>query len=66
MNRDGQINWINNLAQNIADYGGEGTAVELVDYALSPEGQAEWGITVPAWFDDHDRYLLIVRVGARL
>lgn len=57
-----QINWINEIAANIAENLGDGTAEELVTYALSDEGRAAWGIELPAWFDAHDRALLVERV----
>ena len=59
MDRVQQVNWIEELAQNIAQNLGDGTAEELVEYALSDEGRESWGIELPDWFDDHDRSLLI-------
>ena len=59
MDRTGQVDWIRNLADNIAANLGEGTAGELVGYALSDEGRESWGIELPDWFDSHDRNLLI-------
>lgn len=46
-------------ASNIASNLGEGTAEELVEYALSDEGRESWGIELPEWFSDYDRRLLI-------
>ena len=46
------------LAGNIAANLGEGTAEELVEFALRDEGRDSWGIEIPAWFDEHDRSLL--------
>jgi hypothetical protein len=43
---------------------GEGTAAELVEYALSDEGRNSWGID--GELDDHDRALLIRFVGESL
>jgi hypothetical protein len=63
--RVAQVNWINEMAVNIAAYLGEGTPEELVEFALSDEGRDSWGIAVPAWFDDHDRRLLIENVAER-
>jgi len=57
--RTAQVNWLRELAGNIAANLGEGTAEELVDYALSDEGRESWGIEIPQWFDAHDRSLLI-------
>ena len=53
-----QVNWILQFADSIAQNMGEGTAEELVEYALSDEGREPWGIELPTWFDDHDRRLL--------
>lgn len=57
--RAGQVSWLQELAANISSNLGEGTAEELVDYALSDEGRDSWGIETPDWFDEHDRQLLI-------
>ena len=57
-----QVNAIGELAANIADNLGEGTAEELVEFALSDEGRTSWGIELPEWFDDTDRALLIREV----
>lgn len=54
-----QVNWLRELAANIAANLGEGSADELVEYALSDEGRESWGIDIPAWFDDHDRAFLV-------
>jgi len=54
-----QVNWLRELAGNIAANLGDGTAEELVEYALSDEGRESWGIEIPEWFDDHDRGLLV-------
>ena len=62
VDRTQQVNWINELAANIAENLGEGTAAELVEYALSAEGRESWGIELPEWFDAHDRGLLIQAV----
>lgn len=59
-----QVNWISELAGNIAENLGEGTAEELVEYALSDEGKESWGIEIPTWFDDHDQKLLTALVQA--
>ena len=61
-NRVAQINWIEELAQNIAQNLGEGTAEELVEYALSDEGRDSWNIEIPEWFDDTDRAGLVLTV----
>jgi len=50
-------NQIRELAFNIASNLGEGTAEELVEYALSDEGRESWGIDIE--LDDHDRALLV-------
>lgn len=65
MDRVTQVNWINELAANMANMGG-GTAEEIIEYALSKEGQESWGIDLPDWFDDHDRWLLTQRVAESL
>lgn len=64
--RIAQVNWLNELAGNIANNLGEGSAEELVEYALSEEGRECWGIELPEWFDDHDRRLLTGRVADHL
>ena len=64
--RTAQVNWLREMADNIAGNLGEGTAEELVEYALSDEGRESWGIELPEWFDDHDRNLLIKWVGENL
>jgi len=61
-----QVNWLRELAGNIAANLGEGTAEELVEYALSREGRESWGITIPQWYSLHDRGLLIQWVGESL
>ena len=58
MDRVAQVNWIEFLGANIAANLGEGTAEELVEFALSAEGRESWGIEIPEWFDDYDRDLL--------
>ena len=57
MDRIEQVNWLRELAVNIAQNLGEGTAEELVEYALG-EGREPWGIEIPEWFDARDRELL--------
>ena len=57
------MSWLEELAANIEQalgggYWTEGTAEEKVEYALSKEGREAWGITLPRWFDKHDRGLL--------
>ena len=68
-----QVNFLNELAANIAMIGeppapnlGDGTAEEMVEYALSDEGRDAWGLVIPDWFDDHDRRLLVERVAESL
>ena len=57
--RTRQVNALQELASNITSLVGEGTAEELVGYALSEEGRDSWNIELPWWFDDHDRSLLV-------
>jgi len=64
--RERQVNWLRGLAANIAENLGEGTAAELVGYALSQEGRESWGIELPNWFDAQDRRLLVRFVGENL
>ena len=52
-----RVNQIRELAANIASNLGEGSADELVEYALSDEGRESWGIDIE--LDDHDRRLLV-------
>ena len=65
MDRVSQVNWLQNLAVNIAQNLGEGTAQELVEYARSEEGSV-WGIEWPEWYDKHDEKLLIELVAESL
>ena len=64
--RVAQVNWLDELAANITANLGVGTAEELVEYALSDEGRDSWNIDLPAWFDDHDRDLLVSKVRQNL
>ena len=64
MDRVQEINRIEELAQNIAQNLGEGTAEELVEYALSDEGRESWGIDIE--LDDYDRGLLVQCVAKAL
>jgi len=57
VDRTAEVNAIRELAANIACNLGEGTAEELVEYALSDEGRESWGIDIE--LDDHDRRLLV-------
>ena len=57
MDRTAEVNAIRELAFNIASNLGEGSADELVEYALSDEGRESWGIDIE--LDDHDRALLV-------
>ena len=63
-----QTSWLRelagNIAQNLAD--GDVTAEEVVDYALSEEGEMDWGISIPQWFDQNDRRLLTRMVERRI
>jgi len=65
MDRVSQVNWLRELAVNIAENLGEGTAEELVEYAHSEEGKV-WGIEWPDWYDEHDRKLLTELVAEAL
>jgi hypothetical protein len=64
--RTDQVSWFQELAGNIASNLGEGTAEELVGYALSEEGAESWGVELPGWFDDYDRDLLTRFVAEQL
>ena len=62
MDRAAQVRWLEEIAENIADNGGNPTdgvtAAELVTFAVDEDGfEIEW----PEWFgeDDHDRALLV-------
>ena len=57
MNRVSQVNWLRELAGNLAANLGNGTAEEIIEFALSGDA-VEWGIEIPDWFDAHDRELL--------
>ena len=58
--RTQRVQWIADLASNIADWmmGGD-TAKEAVEYARSEDGTRGWDITWPRWFDDHDERVLV-------
>ena len=59
-----QVNWLRELAVNISENLGEGTAEELVAFA---EGEgAVWGIDWPDWYDKADRALLVELVAEAL
>lgn len=64
--RVAQINWLRELAGNIAANLGEGTAEELVQHALCREGRESWGITIPEWYTLRDQELLIEWVAESL
>ena len=66
MDRVEQVNFMYQLAENIAANLGEGTAEELVAYALSDEGRESWGIELFEGFDDADREFLTSRVAILL
>ena len=57
--RTKQVQWIRDLASNIADWVTSETAEEAVEYARSEEGTRTWDITWPVWFDAHDEQVLI-------
>jgi len=58
MDRDVQIEWLKMTAAEIrSGRMGEGTPTEQVDYLLDEQ-------RMPAWFDNHDRDLLIEFVTA--
>ena len=61
-----QMSWLRELAGNIAANLGEGTAEELVEYALSHDGLWTWNIEAPSWFDEHDQRLLTNMVRRRI
>ena len=51
--REHQLNWLEEVAGDLAHEDSEGTAEEKVTYWLKETSG------VPEWFDDHDRSLLI-------
>ena len=59
--RTAQINWLTNLASDIASYNdgppeiGPDDAADLVEHWIS-------GVDMPTWFDDHDKSWLIDKV----
>jgi hypothetical protein len=57
--RSQQVQWLMNLAANIAQNMGSGSARDLVEYALGDEGRDAYQIYIPEWFDAHDRALLV-------
>ena len=59
MNRVDQVNWLSEFAHNIVEWLGDGTAEELVTRALDGDGMESWGTTIPEWFDEKDRQILI-------
>ncbi len=56
MSRTDEVNELRELASSIASNLGDGTAEELVEFALG-EGCDSWGISVE--IDEHDRDLLV-------
>lgn len=64
--RVAQISWLRELAANIAENLGEGTAEELVEFAFESDTMETWGIEIPEWFDDTDRALLVEMVAESL
>ena len=66
MGRVAELNWMQELAENIRQNLGEGSPEELVEYALSDEGRESWGIEIPEWFDGHDREVLTDMVAGQL
>ena len=65
MNRVAQVNWMRELAGNLVANLGNGTAEEIIEFALSGDA-VDWGIETPDWFDAHDRELLTDLVAKRL
>jgi len=62
-----QVDWLREFAANISEMGGdESSADEIVEFALSEDGLESWNITMPTWFDRHDRRLLIEMVEANI
>ena len=57
-----QTSWLRKLARDIAWNADEGSAEELVDYALSGEDAT----TIPSWFDENDLRLLTRMVERRI
>ena len=57
--RVAQVSWLRELATNIAENLGEGSAEELVEFAFESDTMETWGIEIPEWFDDADRALLV-------
>lgn len=64
--RVAQVGWLREFAADIVQNLGDGTAEELVEYALSDEGRESWAIEIPDWFDGHDRKLLTEMVADSL
>lgn len=59
-----QMSWLRELAGDIANYAGQGSAEEMVEHWLS-----EWhegGVALPSWFDENDRRLLTEMVRRRI
>jgi hypothetical protein len=55
-----QVDWIRELAGDIAAYSGVETVdqvEEAISMWLNPEDA--WKLDLPRWFDDHDRKLLV-------
>jgi len=63
--RTDQVSWLQELAVNISENLGEGSAEDLVEYALG-EGREPWGIELPEWFDDYDYCRLVEMVNKAL
>ena len=65
-NRFAQVSWLRELAGDIANHAGEGTAEEMVEYALHQGHPETDRIELPSWFDDNDRRLLTRMVERRI
>jgi len=64
VDRVAQVNWIRDLAASLAGLAdGTHSEDEIVEWALSKQGARQLDITLPGWFDDHDRMLLTDMVG---
>ena len=62
-NRFMQVSWLRELAGDLSWNADEGTAEEIVAYALD---EAEEKVELPEWFDEHDRRLLTRMVERRI
>ena len=61
-----QMSWLRELAGDIANHSGVGTAEEMVEYTLHQGHPETDRVELPSWFDEHDHRLLTRMVERRI